>query len=219
VAAGVDLDARDGRGMTALHLAAALGREPALRALVRHGASPEVRAADGQTPLGVALAAGRRDIADWLDWRGWPLPRRPLRASDLPAAAIVGDADAVRRLLELGFAIDTPDAQGCSALLRAAGGGHRAVVDLLLERGADPQRAAHTGATPLSAAVSMRQGEIVERLLAAGAVLEHRLPGEVTVLMLAAALGLPALCARLLAAGANVQACDAQGLTPLHCAA
>ncbi len=219
IACGAPLDARDSHGMSALHLAAALGREAALKALVAQGASPDVRAADGQTPLGVALAAGRRDLADWLDWRGWPLPKRALQPADLPAAAIVGDADAVRRLLDLGFPIDTPDAQGCSALLRAAGGGHRAVVDLLLERGADPQRAAHTGATPLSAAVSMRQGEIVERLLDSGADLEHRLPGEVTVLMLAAALGLPDLCARLLAAGANVQASDAQGLTPLHCAA
>ena len=77
---------------------------------------------------------------------------------------------------------------------------------------------AHTGATPLSAAVSMRHLEIVDRLLGAGAGLEQRLPGEVTVLMLASALGLPDLCARLLQAGANVHACDAQGLTPLHCA-
>src|SRR5690606_33720974 len=49
--------------------------------------------------------------------------------------------------------------------------------------------------------------------------LEQRLPGDVTVLMLAAALGLPDICARLLTAGANIQAADAQGLTPLHCAA
>lgn len=214
---GVPLDVRDSHGMTALHLSAALGREPMLRELVAHGADPDVRAADGQTPLGVALAAGRRDLAAWLDWRGWPLPKRRLQPHDLPAAAIMGDADAVRRLLDLGFDVDTPDAQGCSALLRAAGGGHGATVDLLLERGADPQRAANTGATPLSAAVSMRQGEIVGRLLGAGADLEHRLPGEVTVLMLASALGLPDVCARLLAAGANVHASDAQGLTPLHC--
>ena len=219
LAQGVALDAHDGHGMTALHLAAALGRETAIKALVAQGANPGVRAADGQTPLGVALASGRRDLADWLDWRGWPLPRRPLQDIDVPAAAIVGDTDAVRRLLDLGLPVDTPDAQGCTALLRAAGGGHRATVDLLLSRGADPQRAAHSGATPLSAAVSMRQGEIVDRLLDAGATLEQRLPGDVTVLMLAAALGLPDLCARLLTAGANVQASDAQGLTPLHCAA
>ncbi|HXH01580.1 MAG TPA: ankyrin repeat domain-containing protein, partial [Xanthomonadaceae bacterium] len=54
---------------------------------------------------------------------------------------------------------------------------------------------------------------------AAGAGLDQRLPGGVTVLMLAAALGLPDLAARLLRAGADVQAGDAQGLAPLHCAA
>jgi ankyrin repeat protein len=219
VAHGVDLDASDARGMSPLHLAAALGRGGALRDLIAAGADPSQRAPDGQTPLGVALSAGRRDLADWLDWRGWSLPCRPLLPADLPAAAIVGDADAVRRLLELGLPVDAVDGQGCTALLRAAGGGHRAVVDLLLDRGADPQRPANTGATPLSAAVSMRQVDIVERLLAAGADVEQRLPGEVTVLMLAAALGLPDLVARLLAAGADLHARDAQALTALHCAA
>lgn len=219
IAIGVALDARDQHGMTALHLAAALRREPVLKQLILHGASPNVRAADGQTPLGVALSSGRRDLADWLDWRHWPLPARALRASDLPQAAISGDADAVRKLLDLGMPVDTVDVQGCTALLRAAGGGHRATVELLLARGADPKLAAKTGATALSAAVSMRQVEIVDRLLAAGATLEQRLPGDVTVLMLAAALGLPDVCTRLLAAGANINATDAQGLTPLHCAA
>ena len=219
VAQGVDLDARDSHGMSALHLAAALGRLDELKQLVAAGAAPDRRAADGQTPLGVALAAGRRDLADWLDWRGWKLPRRPLLPVDLPAAAIVGDLDAVRRLLDLGLPVNGTDSQGCSALLRAAGGGHRALVELLLARGADPARAANTGATPLSAAVSMRQLEIVDRQLEAGAGLEQRLPGDVTVLMLAAALGLPELVSRLLQGGADLHAVDAQGLTPLHCAA
>jgi len=217
--AGVDREARDSHGMTALHLAAALGRESALLRLVAQGASPEARAADGQTPLGVALASGRRDLADWLDWRGWQLPGRPLRPADVPAAAMAGDADAVRRLLDLGFAVDSTDAQGCTGLLRAAGGGHAAVVDLLLARGANPQHAANSGATPLSAAVSMRQLGIVSALLDAGADLEHRLPGGVTVLMLASALGLADVAARLLTAGADISAGDSQGLAPLHCAA
>src|SRR5690606_24632727 len=131
VADGVDLDRRDAHGMTALHLAAALGREPALRLLVKGGASPAVRAADGQTPLGVALSAGRRDLADWLDWSGLALPGRPLREADLPAAAMAGDAGAVRRLLDFGFVVDAADDKGCTGLLRAAGGGHAEVLELL----------------------------------------------------------------------------------------
>lgn len=216
---GVDREARDSHGMTALHLATALAREAALKQLLLQGASPDARAADGQTPLGVALSSGRRDLADWLDWRGWSLPLRALREADVPAAAMAGDADAVRRLINLGFPVDAVDAQGCTGLLRAAGGGHAAVVDLLLSRGAEPQHAAASGATPLSAAVSMRQTEIVAALLSAGAQLEHRLPGGVTVLMLAAALGLPDIVARLLTAGADVHAGDDQQLAPLHCAA
>ncbi|KRG87023.1 ankyrin repeat domain-containing protein [Stenotrophomonas sp. CW117] len=216
---GVDREARDSHGMTALHLATALAREASLKQLVMHGASPDARAADGQTPLGVALSSGRRDLADWLDWRGWPLPLRALRESDVPAAAMAGDADAVRRLVELGLPVDAVDAQGCTGLLRAAGGGHVATVDLLLARGADPQHAAASGATPLSAAVSMRQAAIVTALLDAGARIDHRLPGGVTVLMLAAALGLPDIAAKLLTAGADVHAGDDQQLAPLHCAA
>ncbi|MDO5504928.1 MAG: ankyrin repeat domain-containing protein [Pseudoxanthomonas suwonensis] len=218
IARGADPDARDSHGMTALHLAAALGRERLLRRLVASGAAADIRAADGQTPLGIALAAGCSDLADWLDWRAWQLPGRPLRASDVPAAAIVGDAGAVRRLLSLGLPVDAVDAQGCSALLRAAGGGHVEVIDLLLGKGADVQLAARTGATPLSAAVSMRQMPIVERLLAAGAPLEARLPGGITVLMLACALGLPDVVERLLLAGADIGVRDDQGLGCLHCA-
>ncbi len=219
LACGAWTEQRDSHGMTALHLLAALGRAPLLAPLLKRGASPLARAADGQTALGIALASGRRDLADWLDWRGWVLPARALTDADLPAAAIVGDADAVRRLLDLGLPVDATDAQHCTALLRAAGGGHRALVDMLLARGADTARAARTGATPLSAAVSMRQPDIADALVRAGAPLEQALPGGVTVLMLAAALGQPDMAARLLALGAEVDARDDQQLTALHCAA
>ncbi|HHW4682897.1 MAG TPA: ankyrin repeat domain-containing protein, partial [Xylella sp.] len=216
---GVNREARDSDGMTALHQATALGREPALKQLVMYGADPNARTADGQTALGIALSSGRHDLAAWLDWRHWSLPRRPLRQADMPDAAMRGDTEAVRRLLDLGLPIDAVDAQGCSSLLRAAGGGHLPVVRLLLMRGADLQRAANNGATPLSAAVSMRQNEIVSVLLEAGAPLEHRLPEGMTVLMLAAALGFPDIAVRLIAAGADVHASNVQGFAALHCAA
>jgi hypothetical protein len=215
---GADPAQRDARGHTPLHLAVNRGHESVIKRLVRHGAPADARAADGQTPHGAALARGRRDLAEWLDWGPWKLPGRPLQPSDLPAAAMAGDLGAVVRLVALGLPVDAVDAQGCSALLRAAGGGHLAVVDHLLGLHANAALAARTGATPLSAAISMRHAAVVDRLLAAGADPELPMPGGVTPLMLAAALGLPDLVSRLLRAGASVGARDAQGLTPLHCA-
>lgn len=219
LARGADPNQRDARGASPLHLACARGDEALARELIRHGASPEARAPDGQTPLGLALAGGRRDLARWLEWRQWSLPGRPLLPADLPAAAIVGDRDAVERLLELGLPIDAVDMQGCSALLRAAGGGHLPLVDLLLARGAAVALPARTGATPLSAAVSMRHPVIVDRLLAAGAPVDQALPGGITPLMVAAALGLEDMSRRLLEGGADIAARDEQGHGALHCAA
>jgi ankyrin repeat protein len=219
LAAGVDPEARDVRGASALLSACALGQEDAVRLLVAHGAQPGTRAADGQTALGLALSSGRQEIARWLDWPRWSLPRRPLRPSDLPQAAQQGDTAAVLRLIELGLAVDGVDAQGCSALLRACGGGHLALVEELLLRGADPSHAARSGATCLSAALSMRHDAVVQALLARGAAPDHALPGAITPLMVAAALGASKGAQLLLAHGADARAVDAEGGTALHAAA
>ena len=219
LARGVDPNLRDARGHGAILVAASLGRETALRALIRAGAQPAARSPDGQTALGLALAAGRSDLSHWLEWRGWSLPGRPLLSLDLPAAAIAGDREAVQRLVALGLAVDGVDLQGCTALLRAAGGGHLDIVQALLRGGADPSVSARTGATPLSAAISMRHAGVVDALLQAGADPNQALPGGVAPLMLAAALGLPEIAGRLLAQGAAVDAVDEQGLGALHCAA
>ncbi len=219
LAIGVDLQRCDRRGLAPLHLAAALGQRETVITLLRHGAQPALRTSDGQTALGIALSAGHTDLTAWLDWREWAHPGRPLRADDLPAAAMLGDAAAVAHLLELGFSVDTRDAQGCSALLRAAGGGHPTVVRQLLAAGADPGLAADSGATPLSAAISKRHNVIIQDLLAAGADPGQRLSGGINALMLAAGLGLPDAASQLLAAGADIDAQDDEGRTALHCAA
>jgi len=217
--AGADLNARDPQGLAALHLAAALDRESTLRLLLRHGAALDLRTQDGQSALGIALAAGHRHLAQWLDWRDWPLPGRALCPEDVPAAAVAGDTRAVLRLIDLGLPLDATDEQGCSALLRAAGGGHLQLVQVLIERGAALHLPAHSGATALSAAVRMGHTAIIAHLLQAGADLEHRLPGGFTVLMLAAACGLAETCQQLIAAGADIHARNDQGWSALHCAA
>ncbi|MBB5207979.1 ankyrin repeat domain-containing protein [Chiayiivirga flava] len=216
---GADPQTRSADGHTALLLACALDDEHAVRRLIAHGAQPDARAADGQTPLGLALASGRRELARWLDWPQWPLPARPLRAADLPDAALRGDAAAVERLLDLGLPIDGVDAKGCTALLRACGGGHADLVARLLERGADASHAANSGATCLSAALSMKHGAVLRLLLEHGAAPDQALPGDLTPLMLAAGLGQAHAVSALLAHGADPARRDGDGGTALHAAA
>jgi ankyrin repeat protein len=222
LAGGAHPDARDAQGRTPLHVAATTA--PAddcslVRRLVAAGSNPEIATAQGETALGIALARAQPDAAAWLGWSGWPLPLRPLRPSDLPAAAHVGDGDAVDRLLQLGFAIDSEEAQGATALVRAAGAGHAALVVCLLGAGADPAHASHGGVHCLAAAVSARREPVVRTLLSHGMAPDTRLAGAATPLMLAAALGDPRIAEALLEAGADPKASDGQGTTPLHAAA
>jgi hypothetical protein len=223
LARGHDPNAADAQGRTALHELAALGDAGAVALagpLLRAGADPERPTLDAQTPLGAALAAGRMQLARRLSWTGgFRHPARPLRDGDLPGAATLGDTLAVERLLELGLPVDGRDAQGCSALLRACGGGRLEIATTLLVRGADPALAATTGATCLSAAVSARHDAIVNLLLDRGAAVDQRLPGGSTALLVAAALGLPALVRTLLGRGADPRAHDEHGNGALHAAA
>jgi len=219
---GADPNARDAQGRTPLHLSFAADvrqAEPLLRLLVRAGASAEIATATGETPLGLALAQPQREFAHWLNWTQWRLPGRRLRADDLPAAAALGDIGAVERLLQLGLAIDSEDAKGATALIRAAGSGHAALVVRLLEAGADTAHAAHSGIHCLGAAVSAKREAVVRTLLNHGVAPDARLAGGATALMVAAALGQLTTTAALLEAGADANAVDERGATALQVAA
>ena len=219
LARGCDPDTRDRDGRTPLFAALEHGTQalPVVRALIAHGANPEAADMHGETPLGRALE--HPAVERWLDWRDWPRPLRALRPEDLPAAAAAGAPVAVQRLLELGFAVDTRDEQGASALLRACGAGHREIAAHLLDAGADPALAARSGVTPLAAAVAARRESTVGLLLEHKVAPDQRLPNEATALMVAAAMGYPEIIEQLLDAGAEVNAVDAGGRSALHAAA
>jgi uncharacterized protein len=222
LARGVDPNFRDRHGRTALFAALSHTPDravPIVQELIRAGADPEVTAANGETPLGIALAHPDASAQNWLNWSIWKLPRRALRASDVPAAATAGDRDAIEKLISLGLSVHAVDHQGADALLRAAGCGHAALVQFLLDRGADPAQSAPSGATPMSAAVSARRDAVVEILLARGVSADQRLPGGGTALMIAASLGYPEIVTRLLANKASANLEDERGTRALHVAA
>lgn len=219
---GSDVNACDSRGRMPLHYALKAPSARAVRVarvLIRGGADPERASASGETALGLALSRADRDLVYWLNWPRWRLPKRALRGSDLPLAAAAGDIDAVDKLLALGFPVGSVDAQGATALIRAAGSGYAALVVRLLDVGADPKQASYSGATCLSAAVAARREAVVRTLLQHGIDADQRLPGGGTPLMISAALGLPRLAEPLIERGANPNAADDRGNTALQAAA
>jgi kynurenine formamidase len=179
------------------------------------------------------IAQGRTDLVLELLAAGTPSNDRDSNGVSLIQwCAYHGDVTAVRRLLEHGERLESLGAN--FDLNGAVFHGHARLVEFLIERGADVDRAlADTGERPLHAALC-KSGRaefdaIVERLLEAGAdpnvatlpgvetdafMRDVRTKGE-TPLHRAAAFGSEKVISLLLAKGARVDARDMHGDTPL----
>ncbi|MGD9894985.1 MAG: ankyrin repeat domain-containing protein [Dehalococcoidia bacterium] len=172
---GASVDARDGRGRTAL-IAAAYGDHLAVaEALIAAGADVNVKddtqqsaylipTADGSLAmLRLALRSGA-DVHSLDSYNGTGL----IRAADR------GHVEIIRELLTTPIAIDHVNRLGWTALLEAIilGRGderHTEVVRLLVAAGANVNLADGNGVTPLAHARQRGQAAIAEILLQAGA--------------------------------------------------
>ena len=141
LAAGADVDAPRGDGMTALHWAAQHGDAATARRLLDAGADPEAATRLGRhTPLHVASRAGHAPvIAALLDHRADAEALTSAGAAPLHFAAQSGSAAAVEALLAHGADPDVREPRwGQTPLMFAAGAGRTAAVAPLLQWGADP---------------------------------------------------------------------------------
>ena len=100
-----------------------------------------------------------------------------------------GDYAAARALLEAGGEVDTPEADGTTALHWAVRQDRAEIADLLLRAGADANAANRYGVTPLSLAGTNGNPEITALLLDAGANPNLATPEGETPLMTAARTG------------------------------
>ncbi len=133
-------------------------------------------------------------------------------------AAEQGALEQVQEALQQGA---SPDAMGpnSGALHCAAAGGHQAIVDLLLDAGANPNIADQQSLYPLHLAASSCSALICQHLLKAGAAVDATTSKGGTALHVAAATGCPDVIKILLDAGANLEALDSYEATPLLAAA
>jgi ankyrin repeat protein/L-ascorbate metabolism protein UlaG (beta-lactamase superfamily) len=137
---------------------------------------------------------------------------------DLPlhTAAIGGQLEMARRLLDAGADIDGFDADESTPLHVAALNRHPELVDLLISRGANVNRRDRNGAYALSFAVTGGDSLVVQRVLDAGADLNCLYPNGTRLMHVALSRGLWNLVDRLRARGDDINAANLEGQTPMH---
>jgi len=138
----------------------------------------------------------------------------------LADAAMVPDREAVRTLLKQKADVNTPQADGTTALDWAARHDDLETAELLIRAGADAKAANRFGVTALSLACTNGSARMIEQLLKAGAN-PNAVVSEAgdTALMLAARTGKPDAVLALLNHGADVNKTNTEGQTPLMWAA
>ena len=174
LAAGVAVDAVDGQGRTALLLAVEGDRVEIARVLLDAGASPNVQAANEDTPWLLAGASGRTAILAAMIPHAPDLSiRNRFGGNALIPACERGHVETVELLLKTPIQVDHVNRLGWTCLLEVVllgdgGKRHQQVAQMVLSAGADPNLADGQGVTPLAHAVARGQTEIAAIIRAAG---------------------------------------------------
>ncbi|MEZ0260262.1 MAG: ankyrin repeat domain-containing protein [Alphaproteobacteria bacterium] len=190
--AGADPNAFNSAGETALHVAARNDHVAAGQLLIDFGANPKLGKKDDPKalPLDDAVNFGKVPMAEFLTRNGGYAPGNTVN--------------------------------GWTLLHRAAEKGNPRLVAALIAGGADANEKTDNGSTPLLVAVSRRQQEVAEKLLdipsVAGGMNEFHSQTDSkqrNAFQLAIEKGQASVVAKMLKLGVNINAADADGVTPL----
>jgi ankyrin repeat protein len=234
---GVDINAKDSAGSTAIHKAVRFGNRGCTELLLEHGADLSIVDNNTDTPLETAISCGFIDLAKMLVDHGAKL--------DIFTASALGRVDEVQKFLDQKSAQTTeppdstwqPDRRWYSfahatdpvpkgrfspfvwvtPLHCAVSGGSVEAASFLVSRGAPISALDGQGKTPLFWAVEKGRSETAKFLIAHGAdVNGTNAFGSTPLLTAARDTVSPELMKLLIKAGANVRITDGQGENALH---
>ena len=230
LAAGVDRNAAQVDGTTALHWAAYYDDAEIVELLVQAGANVNAVNRYGVPPLAQACTNGNAAIVKLLLQAGADA-NATMKGGEsvLMLAARSGNVEAVQALLARGAKPKSRERLGQTALMWAAAEGHTAVVRALIDAGSSINETVDSGFNPFFFAVRGGHLDTVRALIAAGAdvnAMMQSVPGKAgsrrpgrgpgtSPLMLAVQNGHFELAIALIDAGADPN--DVRtGFTPLH---
>ena len=239
ISSGVELDARDSTGTTALHWAVHHNSGEIVDALLDADADPTIGNRYGSTPMAEAASSGDVDVIRALLAAGADVESPNAEGQTaLMIVARTEDTEAAEALLAAGADVNAREGwKGQTAIMWAAARGRPGMVRLLAAHGADVDarstvndwprqttifpRAKYLpagGLTPLLFAAREGCSACIAALIEAGADPNLPDPDEVTPLLIALLNARFDAAAALIEAGANVDKWDWWGRTPLYAA-
>ena len=134
------------------------GNFAGVRALVTGGTSVNFQTETGETPAIYCCCFGECEILKFLLQNGANAELANKYGSPLSWAAVHGQTACIVVLLAHGVLLDAVNLLGETALWKASMRGHLAIVKLLVDAGADPNRADNDGKTPRAIATDRGRG-------------------------------------------------------------
>ena len=151
---GANIDARNGAGFTPLAIAAAEGHVSLVQKLVAKGADVTATSEYGSTALHQAALNGCTRTCEALLTLGADVNGSNLVGVTPLHMAVTGQhADTAEKLLEWGAGLEQSNLDGWTALHYAAQAGAKPLVELMLQRKADPLARSKLDETPMEKAV------------------------------------------------------------------
>ena len=171
IRSGADLRQTDGRGRTALHVAAFASHDKVVTVLAQAGADPNRLQNDKYDIITIAAVANDADMVRTAVNAGGSAKNITsiYAGTALIAAAHLGNWESVQVLIEAGAPLDHVNNLGWTALIEAVvlgdgGPRHVKTARLLVEAGADRSITDRNGKTPLELAQERGYTEMVSAL-------------------------------------------------------